>query len=92
MKEISEILTYKFQVYLRPFTEFASRNMFQLKVNGYNLEPFTFKRQCMHYLFDGNYPQWPMFIEPRLVLNMIGKNLLSKAHDTIKKEIEVFFQ
>lgn len=44
------------------------------------------------YFVDENYARWPMFIEQTDILNMLCTNQLSKAHDTKRKKVGVFFQ
>lgn len=40
---------------------------------GYNVEQSSCQHQVMYtfYLVDGNYPRWPMFIEPTAILYRI---------------------
>lgn len=63
-----------------------------IKSAGYNVEPSNCQREFLYYLFDGNYPRWPIFKDPAGILNSIGIHILSKAQETVRKEVGVFLQ
>lgn len=51
------------------------------------MEPLNCQLHFMSYIFDSQYPKWPIFIERTAIKSRIGMNLLRKVHGTVRKGV-----
>ena len=60
--------------------------------NGYYIRPSGMKRHCMYFCVEGNYPKWPIFIEPDGIDESGTGKQLRKNHSMLRCGLQQFYK